>query len=210
MQNWRRRGIGTPAGWYTAVGVAMLAGSIWVPFLTAERTARVEQRADAIAGLLLAATSDLAGPLDAAAAEVVLARFDCLALRDGVHINDLELMTPTLPDTLLTLRNKHYAFHLAVSPPEPTAIVGRGTEPAYEVAAWPMAAVGPGHSAFLYCDDAPPAYTRNLSAGYVGLGSRRPQPGRSHRRSTAVGAESFYRSFDDERWILSLPTKATN
>lgn len=207
MQNWRRRGIGTPAGWYTAIGVLMLAGSIWVPFLTAERTARVEERADSIAERLLGASNEWAGRLDADAIEVVLARFYCLALRDGVFLNDLEVVTPPLPGTLLTLRNKHYAFHLAASPPDPTAIVGRDSEPAYEALAWPLGVAGPGHSAFLYCDDAPPAYTRNLSAGYVGLGSRRPQPGRSHRRTTGVATEAFYRSFDDERWILSAPTR---
>lgn len=203
MQNWRRRGIGTPAGWYTAIGVLLLAGSIWVPFLTAERTARVEQRADAIASRLLAASRVVVGPLDGPAVEIVLARFHGLALRDGIHTNDLERIDPPLPDTLLTLRNKHYAFHLAVSPPDPTAIVGRDTEPAYEVLAWPMDVVGPGHSAFLHCDDAPPAFTRNLSAGYVGLGSRRPAPGRSHRRPSSVEIAAFYRSYDDERWILA-------
>jgi hypothetical protein len=203
MQNWRRRGIGTPAGWYTLLGVGLLAGSLWVPFLTAERTARVEQRADQIAALLLDATRLLPGPLDAAATEVALARFYQLALRDQVHLTDLERIEPPLPGTLLTLRNKHYAFHLAESPPEPTATVGRGAVTAYEAMAWPLAAVGPGHSAFLYCDDAPAGYTRNLSAGYVGLEARRPQPGRSHRRTT-TGLESrhFYRSFDDERWSV--------
>jgi hypothetical protein len=144
----------------------------------------------------------MVGALDARSIEVVLARFHRLALRDQVHINDLEVVDPPLPGTLLTLTNKHYAFHLAVSPPEATEIVGRDTEPAYEVIAWPLSAVGPGHSAFLACDDAPRAYTRNLTAGYVGLQSRRPQPGRSHRRASGVDTARFYRSFDDERWIV--------
>lgn len=205
MQNWRRRGIGTPAGWYTLIGVLMLAGSMWVPFLTAERTARVEERADALCGLLLAASLELSGGIDEHDVDLLLGRFYCLALRDQVHINDLEVVTPALPGTLLTLRNKHYAFHFAVSPPEANAIVGRDTEPAYEALAWPLTAVGPGHAAFLYCDDAPAAYTRNLSAGYVGLGERRPQPGRSHRRATGVESAHFYRSFDDERWIVDQP-----
>lgn len=202
MQNWRRRGVGTPAGWYTLLGLVLLGASIWVPFLTAERTARVEQRADRIAGLLLEAVLPMPAPAVAGDLEHVLARFHRLAARDHVHVNDLERIEPPLADTLLTLRNKHYAFHLAVSPPEPNATVGPGTEPAYEAMAWPLDAVGPGHSAFLHCDDAPRAYTRNLGAGYFGLGSDRPRPGLSHRRpSSALDALHYYRSFDDERWI---------
>jgi hypothetical protein len=201
MQNWRRRGIGTPAGWYTLIGLGLLAGSIWVPFLTAQRTARVEERADQIAAHLLEATRPVPGRLDGVT-DFVLAQFHCLALRDQVFVNDLEVLAP-LPGTLLLLRNKHYAFHLAESPPEPNATIGRDTEPAYEVLAWPIESVGPGHSAFLYCDDAPPAFTRNLTAGYTGFGKRRPQPGRSHRRPVSgVDTEAFYRSYDDERWIL--------
>lgn len=202
MQNWRRRGIGTPAGWYTLLGAVLLGISIWVPFGTAERTARVEHRADQITGLLLEASRPLVGAIDPAAAPLLMARFHALSLRDGVYVSDLERVEPPLPGTLLTLRNKHYAFHLAASPPEANALVGRDTEPAYEALAWPLSAVGPGHSAFLYCDDAPRAYTRNLSAGYVGLEGRRPRPGRSHRRSSGVDNEHFYRSFDDERWIV--------
>ncbi|MBX3464112.1 MAG: hypothetical protein KF830_13140 [Planctomycetes bacterium] len=203
MQKWRRRGIGTPAGWYTLLGVLLLAGSLQVPLLTAERTARVEQRAEQIAGLLLAATLDLRGPLDAWSAELALARFHQLALRDQVHVTDLEPVEPAPPDTLLALRNKHYAFHLAVSPPDPAAPAVRGGEPAYEAMAWPLEPGGPGHSAFLHADDAPRAYSRNLNAGYLGLAERRPRPGRSHRRATTgLEGRHFYRSLDDERWIV--------
>lgn len=206
MQNWRRRGIGTPAGWYTLLGLALLGASLWVPFGTARRTARLEQRADEIAALLLAATATIPGPLDDADVPHVLACFFALALRDEVHIGDLERVDPPLPGTLLTLQNKHYAFHLAVSPPAANATVGRGTEPAYEAMAWPLEAIGPGHSAFFHADDAQRAYTRNLGAGnrapLQGLGGERPTPGHSHRRpTTAIDTRWFYRSFDDERWI---------
>ena len=203
MQNWRRRGIGTPAGWYTLVGIVMLGVSIWVPFLTAARTARVELRADRIASLLLEASLTVAGPIGDDDVDFVLARFHALALRDGVHTADLERVEPPLADTLLTLENKHYAFHLAVSPPHATAVPGEGTDPAYEVMAWPREKVGPAHTAFFDPDDAPPAFTRNLNRNYHGFGAERPSPGRSHRHpSNVVDTRAFYRSIDDERWIV--------
>lgn len=203
MQEWRPSRLGNPATWYTIVGVIMLGVSIWVPFLTAERTARVEQRAEQIAARLIEAVQSLPYGLDDTALEVALARFYALAARDGVFINDLEVLEPALPATLLTLQNKHYAFHLAISPPDPAAIVGSDAQPDYEVVAWPLSSVGPGHCVFFCPDNAARAYTRNLSAGYAGLGAHRPSPGRCHRRP-AQGLQSMtsYRAIDDERWIL--------
>jgi hypothetical protein len=202
MQEWRRRGIGTPAGWYTLIGLALLGASIWVPFLTAERSARVEQRADQISGLLLEAIRPL-GQLDGDSVPVILGRFHRLALRDRVHVGDLEPLAEPLPGTLLCLANKHYAFHVAVSPPEETAVRGPDTEDAYEALAWPLSEGGPGHGVFFHPDDALRAYTRNLNAGYHGFGERRPEPGRCHRRDlTLIEGSRLYRSAGDERWIL--------
>ncbi|MEO6593827.1 MAG: hypothetical protein ABIP94_03645 [Planctomycetota bacterium] len=203
MQEWRPSRFGNPASWYTLLGVVMLGLSVWVPFLSAERTARIEQRADQIASHLLAAARSMPFELDGPTLEVVLARFFALAERDGVFTNDLQVLDPPLPATLLTLENKHYGFHLAISPPDPAAIVGTDTQPGYEVVAWPLSAVGPGRSVFFYPDNAPRAFTRNLSIGYEGLGDRRPVPGKCHRR-TAQGQQptSAYRAYDDERWIL--------
>lgn len=202
MQNWRRRGIGTPAGWYTLLGVVLLGVTQWIPYGTAQRTARLEQRADEIAALLLEALRPNLRPLGRDDMPHVLATFAALALRDGVHIGDLETAAPP-PDALLALRNKHYAFHVAVSPPAPNATVARGTESAYEVLAWPLEAIGPGHCAFFHPDDAQRAYTRNLNASFRGFGKHRPLPGRSHRReTTALEVTSFYRSYDDERWLV--------
>ena len=180
----------------------MLAASIWVPFLTAGRSARVEQRADEITSLLLEAMQPL-GQLDRDVAPVILGRFHRLALRDHVYVGDLEPLDEPLPGTLLCLVNKHYAFHVAVSPIENDAVRATADEPSYEALAWPLSNVGPGHGVFFYPDDAPRAYTRNLSAGYHGLGQRRPQPGRCHRRDlTVADTGSGYRSQGDERWIL--------
>ena len=203
MQEWRQSRWRNPAAWFTLIGLLLLAVSIWVPFQTAARTARTEQRADQIATLLLEVVRDFGGELDAATVEIMLARFHRLARRDGVYVTDLELVEPPLPDTVLLLQNKHYAFQVAVSPPDPRATVGAGALPALEVVAWPLTAVGPGHSVFFHPDNAPRAYTRNLAAGYAGLLQRRPTPGKGHRRSTqTMETAGSYRGFDDERWIL--------
>jgi hypothetical protein len=74
---------------------------------------------------------------------------------------------------------------------------------AYECLAWPLSEVGPGHGVFFHPDDAPRAYTRNLTAGYWGLGTHRPLPGQCHRLVGEVSSgRGYYRSAGDERWIL--------
>lgn len=202
MLEWRRASFGNPANWWIAGGLAMLVASVWVPFLTAERTARVEGRADQIAGLLLDATRGFPTAIAADELPIVLARFYALTLRDRVHVADLEVQAEPLPETLLTLRNKHYLFYVAESAPEPQAIASRDAGPAYEVMAWPITNLGPGHSVFFHADNAPRAYTRNLTAGYVGTDTP-PVPATSHRRSgTLFEVARSYRNGDDERWIV--------
>lgn len=200
----RRSGLVNPANWYLIVGLALLTGSVWVPLLAAQRTARIEGRAEQIVALLAEAARDWPDALTRADLPIVLARFRALAARrGGPFVEDLELIEPPLPDTLLCLRNKHYLFHLAESPPDGKEIVGRDTVPAYEVMAWPESLVGPAHSAFFRADNALPAYTRNLGAGFVGTGKDRPVPSRSHMRQGATPESSLsYRSYDDERWIV--------
>lgn len=203
MQKWRRSAFGNPANWFMLLGTALLGLTVWVPVLTARRTERVESRADEIAQRLLHAAQAYDGDLEAADAPVVFARMLRLALRDDIHVADLEALDEPLPGTHLTLRNKHYAFHVADSPLEENVLRGRNTLKAREVLAWPLSRTGPGHCAFFLPDDAPRAFTRNLSANHVDLGSRRPQPGRCHRRPRGLlEVTSYYRSFDDERWIL--------
>jgi hypothetical protein len=192
-----------PGAWFTALGLVLLASTVWVPFQSAERTARVERRADQIADLLLEATSRASGVWDRDTTEIVLAYFHALALRDGAFVNDLEELHQALPNSLLTLQNKHYAFQIAVSPPDPKETASADAEPAYEVTAWPLSAVGPGHSVFFYPENAPRAYTRNLAKSYSGLDDRRITPGRGHRRpAQTLELRSSYRGLDDERWIV--------
>lgn len=203
MQKWRRSRLGNPATWFLLLGTTMLGVTLWVPWFTAERTARIERRADDIAAHLLAACRDHDGPLDAAGVMITYGRFVRLCLRDGVHLADLEVREPTLPGTLLLLENKHYAFHLAESPLPANEIAGRDTIRSLEVMAWPLSRTGPGHCAFFHPEDAPRAYSRNLTKSYAGFGKNRPEPGRSHRRPHGMHeVTSYYRSFDDERWIL--------
>ena len=208
MEVSRRSRWSNPGAWFTGLGLVLLASTIWVPFQSAERTARVERRADQIAALLLEATKrgGHAGPRagwEPATVEIVLGYFHALAQRDGAFVNDLEVLDQPLPDSLLTLQNKHYAFQIAVSPPDPRETPSPDAEPAYEVTAWPLSAVGPGRSVFFYPENAPRAYTRNLAKGYSGLGDRRITPGRGHRRpAQTLELRASYRGLDDERWIV--------
>ena len=200
----RRRRSFNPATWYLIAGLALLGASVWMPLLAAQRTARIEGRAEQIVRLLAEAARDWPAGIAQSDLPVVLARFFALAARPGgPFVEDLELLDPPLPDTLLCLRNKHYVFHFAESPPDPREIVGRDTVPAYEVMAWPDSLIGPAHSAFFRADNGLCAYTRNLGSGFVGVEERRPRPGRSQvRPGTPFESTVSYRSHDDERWIV--------
>lgn len=189
-----------PVNYYLAVGLGLLVVSAFVPLWTGQRAARVEDRAAAVAASLAEAVAEFGLPLDPTDRPVLLARFFALAARDGAFVADLEEVD-SLPDTLLTLVGKHYVYHVAVSPPEVPS-TRDDVAPSYEVAAWPIDNLGPGHAVFFLPDDAPRAYTRNLAAGYAGLGDERVLPGRSHARQTGGRSrDRSYRSRDDERWL---------
>ncbi len=201
MQRRRALAFVNPTNYYLLAGLLLLCVSMYVPVFTGERTARLEDRAAQIASLLLQATRDLPEGIGADDVAHVLSRFYALASRDDAFLSDLTEVEPCLEGTLLTLRSKHYLFHLAESPPEVPS-TQRDSLPAYEVVAWPLSAIGPAHSVFFLPDDALHAYTRNLSRGYHGLDERRPPPGYCHRRSGAIfDSLRTYRSRDDERWI---------
>lgn len=203
MDLFRPRASANPMVWLLLGGCLLVALSLWLPWQTAARTARIEARADRIAELLLAAGRSAPPAEDPATRDLVLARFWRLAVAEGVRVEDVQAVEPPLPDTLLVLTNKHYAFQLAWSPLPADAIVARDAVPTREVLAWPLAAVGPAHAAFFHAEDAPRAYTRNLAAGYAGLGERRPPPGAGQRVGpTSLRRWSSYRSRSDERWIL--------
>jgi hypothetical protein len=203
MHGARAPGWRNPSAWYLAGGLALIAASLWLPWFTAARTARVEQRADRLAELLLCAAEALLVPPVAGDVEHVLARFLALAAADGAFLGDLERVEPPFPDSLLVLTNKHYALQLAASPPPATATPGSDTVPALEVLAWPLSALGPGHSVFFHAENAPRAYTRNLSSRIVGLGNTRPQPGSAQPRETGTSRSALaYRSANDDRWVV--------
>ena len=193
-----------PVAWYSALGACLLLFSLYIPWLSASRTTRIETRAADLAEALLAAAVGFAPPFTEADCRAVLARLFLTADSHGIYTRDLERVEPPPPGAILCLRNKHYAFQLTESPPDPSQRVGRGTVPALEVTAWPLRAVGPGHCAFFVPENAARAYTRNLRRGYAGFGEgQRPLPGAAHRRLGLGGRRpSQYPGNDDERWLL--------
>jgi hypothetical protein len=193
-----------PATWYAIAGVGLIATSLWLPWATAARTARVEMRADRLSELLMRAGRTV--PVDATPADLehVWGCFLALAQADGAFFADVERLEPPPDDTLLAFTNKHYAFQLARSPVDPQAAANGsdGGELPLETIAWPLHAAGPGHAVYFHADDAPRAYTRNLTSGYVGLRGSRPRPGDAHRGNSLFDTPTSYRSAGDERWIL--------
>ena len=65
MTGWRRNRWANPAAYYVFGGLLLLAFTLWVPWLSASRTARAERRADAIAEALLEASHGFTPPYDA-------------------------------------------------------------------------------------------------------------------------------------------------
>lgn len=200
MQQRLRSGAFNPANWYLTLGLGLLGATLWLPWWTAQRTARIERRADQISQQLLEAASDLLVPIDDTTVEFVFARLHAGAEAGDVLIADLERQEP-LHGALLTLRNKHYLFGLFPAEPEPNQRIGTGSVPALEAYAWPASQLGPGHSAFFAAEDAPRSFTRNLARDYHGA---EVAPSRSSGQRPVRGADlgGSYRGLDDERWLL--------
>lgn len=197
-----RRWQGLPGLLTQGAAVLFLVGSVGLPVWSAQRTARLEARAGAVADALLEAAAGLPGMVTEADLPWVEARFQAILARDRTFAADLVAVVPTQPGTLLTYRSQHYAFHLAASPLPPTAMASAGSLPNLAVMAWPIHADGPVHSVFFHPTDALRAYTRNLTAGYAGF-DRPPRPGSGHRRSSGLTESTrSYRSEDDERWLV--------
>lgn len=204
MNEWRRSRFGNPAAWFAVLGAGLLAFSLWLPWLGASRTTRVEKRADGLAEALLEAARGFVSPLDEAERQAVMARFIREAACRGERVKDLERAEIPGDGIALCLINKHYAFQLAESPPQPKQRPGVKTIPAWEVIAWPLGSVGPGHSAFFYAENASRAYSRNLRSSYAGFASKRfPLPGAGHRRPGEAGKRPWqYPGNDNGRWII--------
>lgn len=190
-----------PATWYAAVGFVLIAITLWLPWFTASRTARVEHRADQLAELCLVAAGSMELPADDATLAHFFARWLRLADAAGVFTGDLEPL-PSEGDGIALFANKHYLFQLAGSPPPALATATPDLPAPLEVVAWPASAAGPGHSAFFHPAGAGRAFTRNLTRNYHGF-KLRPAPGCGHRR-LGPSNESLlaYRGQDDERWTL--------
>lgn len=204
MSDWRRSPFGNPAAWYTSIGILLLAFSLWIPWLSASRTARVETRGDELASALLDATLGMPLPLDEADLQVVMARFFVTAASRGVRTKGVVLVEPPPDGALLCLSNKHYYFQLSEAPPDATSRPGKGTAASLEVVAWPISTLSAGHCVYFYPQDAARAYSRNLRRGYRGLeDDYRPLPGGAHRRPGGnTPRKSQYPGVDDERWIV--------
>jgi len=204
MSEWRRTPFGNPAAWYITIGILLLGFSLWIPWLSASRTARAETRGDRLASALLEATEGFSLPLDEADLQVVMARFFLTAASQGVRTKEVQRAEPAPPGALLCLTNKHYCFQLSEAPPSATARPGKDTTASLEVVAWPLSATSAGHCVYFYPQDAARAYSRNLRRGYRGLEDNyRPLPGGCYRRpggNTPRGTQ--YPGVDDERWIL--------
>lgn len=196
-----------PASWYVATGLGLLAATLFAPYLTATRTTRVELRADAIAADLLEAALQAGPVLTADEVPILRARFAALTARDGLFVGDLEFLEQPWEGTIVSARNKHYCFHVAVSPPDPEYEPSRGALPSYEVMAWPRTAIGPAHSAYLHAENSVPAYTRNLAKGYHE--DNRPHPGSGQRRPGGLYEwTKAYRGQDDEFWFAHRSASA--
>lgn len=203
MSEWRSTRFRNPAAWLTVFGVALMAFSMFVPWLTATRTARIENRADETAAVLLDASAGFEPPLDGVDRACVLARFYRLATARGVRVKDIELLPDDRPEALLTVRNKHYVFRLASQPPRPAERPTPESVAALEVFAWPLQQLGPAHAAFYYPENAARAFTRNLRSGYFGTDAKAPAPAAGHRRpGTDRRRQAVYVGRDDERWYL--------
>lgn len=202
MSGWRQSWYANPAAWYTLVGLGLLSATLYVPWLTAERTARAERRAERLGARLLGVVTEFDQPLEPESMPTILARWAMACERDGDYTADLDVIAADGAGVLLVAVNKHYVFQLAESPPPQQFRTGTGSMPAYEVVVWPRDQTGPGHAAYFLPSNAPRAYTRNLTALYAGL-DRRPLPGSGHSVPYIGRHEQWhYRSANDERWIL--------
>lgn len=187
--------------WHLALGTALIAASLGLPWWSAERTARAETRAGQIVALLLEAGHEVGrdGPPDP---DVAFARLLMLARARDVFFGDLEAAAAD-DEAWLVATNKHYAFRLAPIAADAEARSAPDATPGVAALAWPLAAAGPAHGMFYAPEDGPRAYTRNLTHNAYGFGDRRPgaRSGRQ-RAGNAFDTRIAYRGADDERWLL--------
>ncbi|MCA8944213.1 MAG: hypothetical protein KDB80_16730 [Planctomycetes bacterium] len=194
------------------VGVGLVALSLIVPARSAERTARVETRAEEAARTLLAVAQEME-PIDLDdldAARRLESRFRAACAEWHGHpesyLPHLHECPSELSDvSCMMFESKHYCLMLTRSP----IPIDSGVQPdryPFEVYAWPLSLSPPGHTAFFVPEIGDPAFSRNKMRQYVGWKEDRrghralPRPGCGIPRNEVE--EGAYRGRDDERWIL--------
>ena len=185
------------------LSVVGLGVSFWVPYGTAERTARVEGRAGDIAKVILATASamqpiDLQDPFTRAVLQArVVKACDAWGLPASNFLQGDQPIEP-FDWPSLVFRGRHYCFQVTVTPADRSA---GAAVPPVEVYAWPNNPVGPGHTVFFFPETGEPAFSRNLVANYAAF-TRAPRPGAGrHRPLNRESRPEAYRGYDEERWL---------
>ena len=189
-----------PIRWHLLAGTAAVVATIALPWLSANRTARVEARASDLLDVLLQSCQDASRHQPADAAHVY-ARTLALAAARGAMVADLERLDAEPSEVLLA--NKHYLFRIAPTPADPAQRHAPDAVPAMTGLAWPLDLASAGHAMFFAAEDASRAYTRNLAQAHHGQDRRRPPDGAGRRRpGSAFDLPYAYRSQGEDRWIL--------
>jgi len=194
------------ANWLVGLGCVALGVTFALPWLTAPRTARIEDRADAIALRVLLASvelnlSDLQAPGNP---ELLEARVAALLARDGIPFdNFVEGPQGGVPHgDGIVYRGRHYEYlvlHGARTMSERRA----GETAPVEVYAYPADPLSTAQTAFFHGEIEQSAYTRNLQANYKGLTAQgRPDRGAAIPRDAMSPRDWAYRGRDDERWLI--------
>ncbi len=176
------------------LGCVVLGVTLWVPYATAARVARIERRAEAAARAVCGAATELA-PFDLATPDLAA------SLLERTEGHDLEVdEEASIAGQRLVFGAKHYRIALLPSPEDEAA---PDEPPAFEVYAWPRSYLDAGRSVFFFPSRGLPAFSRNLQAGYAGLDPV-PAAGCGHPLDHKPAPGQWYRGTDDERW-LALP-----
>lgn len=183
------------------LGLVGLIAAVALPGFQGRRAARIEDRADAAARVLLK-LAYARTPLDLEDESLHAELEDALqaACRELGH-PPAKVPTLVADQDEPTFETEHYFYRVTRRPEEPGAVVQGDipTRQPIEVYAWPRTLYPPGRTIFFYPEVGPPAFTRNLFGRRQGL-DRAPIPGSGERRNN-YDRRGGYRSADDERWL---------
>lgn len=208
------------------LGLGILGGSFWLPYATASRVHRIEERASKFAATMLSATGKKTPQAwqDAKEQQKFVAKINkVLGLKGSA--SSIYLKALPVPDNMQGkawwLESKHYLYMLTSTPiayldredkvierpgpqdpPDKTeapVTPSADTEPARtEVYAWPKSSVNGPATVFFYCSSSGGAFHRNLAKRYLGRSSH-PKPGDGFFHHKAPRDRVYY-GFDDQRW----------